>query len=81
VRTSLTVKDGILEMTVRDNGIGITNEQIENPKSYGLMGIRERAYFCGGEAGIFGQKGKGTTVVITIPFDETRIQDDTSACG
>jgi len=81
VRTSLTVKDGILEMTVRDNGIGITNEQIENPKSYGLMGIKERAYFCGGEAGIFGQKGKGTTVVITIPFDEMRIQDDTSACG
>lgn len=81
VKTSLAAKNGVLEMTVRDNGIGITGEQIENPKSYGLMGIKERAYFCGGEARIIGQKGKGTTLVICIPFDETRVHDDTSACG
>ena len=68
-------------MTVRDNGIGITEEQIQSAKSYGLMGIKERAYFCGGRADISGKKGEGTTVVISIPFDDVRVHDDTSACG
>ncbi len=81
IRTSLIARDGILEMTVMDNGIGITKEQLENAKSYGLMGIKERAYFCGGKAGISGKKGEGTTVVISIPFDDARVDDDTSACG
>lgn len=81
VRTSLIAKEGILEMTVRDNGIGITEEQIQSAKSYGLMGIKERAYFCGGRADISGKKGEGTTVVISIPFDDVRVHDDTSACG
>jgi PAS domain S-box-containing protein len=81
VKTSLIAIDGLFEMTVKDNGVGITKEQLENAKSYGLMGIKERAYFCGGKAGISGKKGKGTTVVISIPFDDARVHDDTSACG
>jgi len=81
VKTILTAGGGVLKMTVRDNGIGITDEQIKSSKSYGLMGIKERAYFCGGKAKIIGRRGEGTTVVISIPFDETRVNNDTSACG
>ncbi len=70
---------GSFEMTVADNGVGITKEQMENPRSFGLMGIQERASFSGGTARITGEKGKGTTVMITIPIDQTRSIDDTSA--
>jgi PAS domain S-box-containing protein len=79
VNISLMERGGVFEMTVSDNGVGITKEQMENPKSYGLMGIQERAYFSGGKAKIFGQKGKGTTVKVTIPIDQMRSIDDTSA--
>ncbi len=79
IKISLLEKDGILELTVSDNGIGISKDQIENAKSFGLMGIKERAYFSGGQAKIFGKKGKGTTVQVSIPFDQMRILDDTSA--
>jgi PAS domain S-box-containing protein len=79
VRVSLVEKGATFEMTVSDNGIGITKEQMGNPKSFGLMGIQERAYFSGGNARIFGQKGKGTTVKLTIPLDQMRSLDDTSA--
>ncbi|MRS05127.1 PAS domain-containing sensor histidine kinase, partial [bacterium] len=68
IKISLLEKDGALELTVADNGIGISKDQIENPKSFGLMGIRERTYFSGGEAKIFGQKGKGTIVSVSIPL-------------
>ncbi len=81
IKISLLEKDRILKLTVTDNGIGISKDQIENPKSFGLMGIRERAYFSGGEARIFGQKGKGTIVSVSIPIPERmRAPDDTSAC-
>ncbi len=79
IKISLLEKNGILELTVSDNGIGISKDQIENAKSFGLMGIKERAYFSGGQAKIHGQKGKGTTVQVSIPLDQMRVLDDTSA--
>jgi len=57
-----------VELVVRDNGRGITQEQLAKPNSYGLLGIRERAYHWGGEALISGRKGQGTTVKVSIPL-------------
>lgn len=79
VDVALVEQGGNFEMTVADNGVGITKEQMENPRSFGLMGIQERACFSGGTARISGVKGKGTTVKVTIPIDQTRSIDDTSA--
>jgi signal transduction histidine kinase len=59
-----------VELVVRDNGKGITQEQLAKPNSYGLLGIRERAYHWGGEAVISGKKGQGTTVKVSIPLVE-----------
>ena len=62
-------RDGdFIVMTVEDNGKGITEREIHDPKSFGLLGIRERALIFGGEAHITGTKGKGTAVVVKIPF-------------
>ncbi|HOO38471.1 MAG TPA: PAS domain S-box protein [Deltaproteobacteria bacterium] len=70
VETSLKEQDGRLELIVKDNGKGITKKQIYDSKSFGLMGIKERAYFCGGEVTFSGEKGKGTTVVVSIPIED-----------
>ena len=56
-----------IELRVTDNGKGITEKEISNPKSFGLMGIRERALSLGGEVEIFGAENKGTTVRVRIP--------------
>lgn len=79
IKISLLEKEGILELTVSDNGIGISKDQIDNSKSFGLLGIKERAYFSGGQAKIYGHKGKGTTVQVLLPLDQMRVLDDTSA--
>jgi len=67
VTVSLKEKDGTVELRVKDNGKGITTEEISNPQSFGLMGIRERAKPWGGEVKISGRPGKGTMVTVRIP--------------
>jgi signal transduction histidine kinase len=65
VRLSRTPRDYVLE--VRDNGRGILNFEIQNTKSIGLLGMRERAALLGGEVSIVGERGRGTTITVTIP--------------
>ncbi len=57
-----------LRLVVQDDGIGIIPEKISYPRSYGLMGIRERVTYCGGKVQISGSPGKGTTVSVAIPL-------------
>ena len=70
VYVSLQEKDRGLELMVKDNGTGISEEHVFDPKSLGLIGIRERAYQWGGEVKINGSPGKGTTVVVRMPIEE-----------
>ncbi len=68
VGVTLRQKGDHLILRIKDNGKGITSREIFDPKSLGLIGIRERAYSLGGEAKIAGVPDKGTTVTVTIPL-------------
>jgi signal transduction histidine kinase len=68
VIVKLKVKTGKIELKVKDNGKGITVKQISNPKSFGLIGIRERVHFLDGDVEIKGVQNKGTTVTVRIPI-------------
>ena len=63
--------DDKLQLKVKDNGIGITKSQISDPKSYGLIGMRERALYLGGDLVINGRKDKGTTVTAIFPLENS----------
>jgi signal transduction histidine kinase len=67
VSVSLGQKDGQVELEVQDNGRGITEKELTHPKSFGLIGIRERAIIFGGDSSVKGSAGKGTTVTVKIP--------------
>jgi signal transduction histidine kinase len=56
-----------VELVVRDNGKGITESQIANAKSLGIIGMRERVHSLGGDLKIAGVPKKGTTVEVRIP--------------
>ncbi len=58
-----------LVLTVSDNGKGITRKDINNPRSFGLIGIRERVRFWGGASKYTGIPKKGTTLTISVPFN------------
>lgn len=55
-------------LEVTDNGRGITLEEINDPKSLGLIGIRERVTAWGGTVDIHGKTGIGTAIIVYIPL-------------
>ncbi|HPN10032.1 MAG TPA: PAS domain S-box protein [Syntrophales bacterium] len=70
VNVNLRATDREIQLTVKDNGRGITREQMNKPNSFGLLGIRERAEYWRGEVTIKGKPGRGTTVSVTIPLEQ-----------
>ncbi len=71
VRVNLAKKGPKLELTIKDNGKGISQQKISDPKSLGLIGIKERVHFLGGDIDIKGIRNKGTTVTVSIPLPQT----------
>jgi len=71
VQTLLNISANKLQLVVKDNGRGITNEEISDPRSFGLIGIRERVFLLEGDAEIKGTPGKGTTMKVNIPLTAT----------
>ena len=63
----LCEKDGVLELSMSDNGKGIGQKMISSSKSLGLIGMRERCNHLGGAIDIRGKPGKGTTVIVNLP--------------
>ena len=54
-------------LTIKDNGIGISKEEIESHKSLGLISMRERVRQFNGTIDISSKKGQGTKFAIYIP--------------
>jgi len=55
-------------LSIEDNGRGITEDEIENAKSLGLVGIKERVYSVNGKLSITGNENRGTKLQIIIPL-------------
>ena len=69
VMVRLSVNDEILTLNVRDDGIGISEKNKKDSKSYGIMGINERLIPWNGKFEITGKKGKGTIATVTLPLN------------
>jgi len=70
VGVRLEKEAGGVVLEVSDDGRGIGEKEISAPGSFGLIGMRERAYQWGGDFKITGVPGKGTTVRASIPLGE-----------
>ena len=57
-------------LTVRDNGRGMAAGSGHKPASFGLVGLRERAYLLGGTITINSAPDQGTVVEFRVPLTE-----------
>lgn len=68
---------------IRDNGRGALPDARRNRKSFGLLGMRERAARLGGEITIQSAPGEGFALTVTLPLAivEAPDADDAGASG
>jgi signal transduction histidine kinase len=69
VSTFMREENGILILEIIDNGRGITKGQMEDHRSFGILGMKERAKILGGKVTINGVPGQGTSLKVEIPLD------------
>lgn len=76
VTVAVKESTGMLILEVSDDGRGITQAEMADPKSLGLAGMRQRASLLHGEVVFIGRPGHGTTVTLTMPLERTKAPED-----
>lgn len=69
VRVELRRQDGVLSMSISDNGVGLHDRSRNKFGSFGLVGIEERVSILGGTCTITGAPNAGTTILVTVPVN------------
>ena len=72
VNITLARHDDGIHLEVRDNGKGFDPAAVAINKSFGLLGIRERAIALGGDVGLVSAPDQGTVVAIRLPVKKKR---------
>jgi signal transduction histidine kinase len=60
---------GLWQLTITDNGVGLPSPENTRHGSLGLVGMRERAHLCGGRLFVSRLNGGGTGVNVELPLD------------
>ena len=68
ISVKISLNSSVILVTISDNGRGITSEEISDPKSFGIIGMKERIAGIQGRISFKGIPGKGTTVKLKVPI-------------
>lgn len=71
VQIGLVHEQGVLRMTVIDDGVGFCMDQAR-PTSFGLVGMRERVLMMGGSMTLESEPGEGTSLSVAIALEQEK---------
>ena len=67
VEIDLSDREGVLTLEVSDNGQGMVDDALMKAKSFGLLGLNERAAKVGGWLDI-SSSTRGTSIILSVPL-------------
>ena len=67
VEIDLSDREGVLTLEVSDNGLGMADDALMKAKSFGLLGLNERAAKVGGWLDV-SSSPRGTSIILSIPL-------------
>ena len=70
IQVRLRRETGRVVMEIEDNGQGITETQLADPRTFRLTGVREQILRFGGDFLLQGTPGKGTTLRVWLPSEK-----------
>ena len=71
-RVAVTESDGLVSVTIEDNGRGIDESGKESGGGFGLVGMRERVALAGGEMEVGPGARGGTRLMVWLPAVRTQ---------
>jgi signal transduction histidine kinase len=60
-------REGEVTIEIKDNGQGFSTQEVEDRRSFGLLGMREWASLLGAVMSVDSASGLGTTVFVSYP--------------
>lgn len=66
-------EQGEVVLTIKDDGSGFSADLVEQMQSLGLLGMYERALVMGANFLLDSMPGRGTTITLRVPLDESSI--------
>jgi PAS domain S-box-containing protein len=72
--------DGLV-LTIADNGVGINAGLLSQKGTLGFLGMYERARLAGGSLNVSSGSGRGTRIVVRLPFGDGRVSPNTGESG
>jgi len=69
----LIEEDGLINFRISDNGVGITEIEINSKKSFGIIGMKERASSLAGTCDIYSENGNGTIINLIFPLNKMNV--------
>lgn len=70
IKIKLVEEEGLINFRISDNGIGITKEELSSNKSFGIIGMKERATSLAGTCDIYSENGHGTIINLIFPLNK-----------
>jgi PAS domain S-box-containing protein len=68
VRVQLLDEEGMIELNITDDGIGMDLEAVKGKRTLGLIGMKERVLMVDGEFSVLSETGKGTAITVSVPY-------------
>jgi len=79
VFVTLEWMNGVLKLTVRDEGVGLPPNRLEAAVTgIGIVGMKERANLVNGTVSIDSKHGEGTEVTVSVPLSSADFADPNS---
>jgi hypothetical protein len=58
---------GALQLSIKDNGVGMNICNVDQTRHFGLLGMRERMQSLSGTFSVDSMPGEGTCITVTVP--------------
>ena len=68
MKIRVSFKPDEIDVSISDDGRGFDPGEVMIKKTFGLLGMRERALTLGGDLMILSRPGRGTTIAVKVPL-------------
>ena len=68
VSISIKIIEENIILIIEDDGIGFDTASVQNKKSFGILGMKERVLSLGGKFELVSSPGKGTKITVSLPY-------------